>query len=431
MKRIAVVVQRCGREIVGGSEGYAFKMAECLSEEFNVDIITTTAKDYITWENYYKEGPETVSDTLNILRFKVDIQRGAYWHDLSTVLFKNLSIEKFATLDPKRKGSFLAGLEKTPLGLQEEWMRFQGPYSSGLIEYIRNNNSSYDAFIFVTYLYPTTYFAVDAVRDPKKVFIVPTLHDEPPAYLAIFKKYSALRQLFLTGAEKALAEKILQVPGGSSDLSSSMLGFGIEDRFEAVKKPGHGNGDRYILYAGRLDEAKGVKVLFEYFGRFSKKVPGLKLYTIGSGELKSYRHERVEYLGFVTEEEKFSLMKNALALVHPSSYESLGISLLESFMMKTPALVNGKCAVLRDHIENSGGGFTYSSYDEFETNLTRLNGDASLRDRLGRNARDYFLENYSLEKYKERLLSIFRTVHGTTGEETAAPSFQRELSAVP
>ncbi|MFQ5442944.1 MAG: glycosyltransferase family 4 protein [Thermodesulfobacteriota bacterium] len=429
MKRIAVVVHRCGREIVGGSEGYAFKMAESLSEEFNVDVITTTAKDYVTWENFYKEGAQRVSGALRILRFGVDIQRGPYWHGLSRVLFKNLSIEKFATLEPERKESFLSELEKTPLGLQEEWIKFQGPHSSGLIQYIKENNSRYDAFIFVTYLYPTTYFAVDAVRDSKKVFIVPTLHDEPPAYLPIFKKYSAFSQLFLTGAEKAFAGRVLKSQDGSAALGTGVLGFGIEDRFEAVEKSG--GGAPYILYAGRLDEAKGVRGLFEYFRRFSKKDAGLKLYTIGDGELKSYRHERVEYLGFVSEEEKLSLMKNALALVHPSPYESLAISLLESFMMETPALVNGKCAVLKDHIESSRGGFAYGSYDEFETHLSRLMGDRALKRRLGRNARGYFLENYSLEKYKERLLSIFRPVPDITGEQKRAPSFQHELSAMP
>ncbi|GMR04949.1 MAG: glycosyltransferase family 4 protein [Thermodesulfobacteriota bacterium] len=426
MKKIAVVVQRCGAEIVGGSEGYAFTMAECLSRDFDVDIITTTAKDYITWENFYNEGPETVSDTLRILRFRVDFQRDSYWHNLSRLLFKNLAIDKFSTLDAEDKKTFLAELEKSPLGLQEEWVRLEGPYSSGLIEHIRKKNDEYDAFVFVTYLYPTTYFAIDAVTEREKIFIVPTLHDEPPAHLPIFRKYSAMRQVFLTGAEKAFAENDLNWRG-----QSDLIGFGLEDRFEGVKKSSGRGQEKYILYAGRLDEAKGIKKLFEYFGRFSKTHDGLKLYTIGDGEFKTHKQAGVEYLGFVSEEEKLSLMRDALVLVNPSAYESLGIALLESFMMETPALVNAKCAVMKDHIEVSGGGYAYGSYDEFEEALERLMEDPALKRRLGRKGREYFLEHYCLEKYKERLCALFGPASGVTKKEIPAPSFKRELSAVP
>lgn len=40
MRKVAIVVQRCGKEIAGGSEGYAFLMAKILSGIFNIDILT-------------------------------------------------------------------------------------------------------------------------------------------------------------------------------------------------------------------------------------------------------------------------------------------------------------------------------------------------------------------------------------------------------
>ena len=41
MSRLAIVVQRCGRDVVGGSEGYAFQMGQALSRNHDVEILTT------------------------------------------------------------------------------------------------------------------------------------------------------------------------------------------------------------------------------------------------------------------------------------------------------------------------------------------------------------------------------------------------------
>jgi len=399
MKKIAIIVQRCGKEVVGGSEGYAFQMAKILSDTFNIDILTTTAKDYMTWKNYYKEGKEEISNTLKIYRFKVDIEREIYWYELNRILFRNLFLDRFSKLDHTNKNKFLKMLEHSSNSLQEEWIKFQGPYSSNLLNYIKENKDSYSIFLFMTYLYPPTYFGIDMLEDKEKIFIVPTLHDEPPAYLSIFKKYSAYKLLFLTKAEKRLAESIFQ-----RELESEVIGFGIEDKFNKINY--YGKDEKYVIYAGRLEEAKGLAELYNYFERFSNKYPDIKLYTIGDGSLKNYKHRNIEYLGFVSEEKKLSLMKGALAFIHPSAYESLGIVLLESFMMGTPALVNKRSEVLSDHIEDSHGGYSYNSYEEFERSLAQLTNDKKFRERLGKNAREYFLKNYSISLYRKRIVSI-------------------------
>jgi len=384
MKKIAIVVQRCGKEVVGGSEGYAYQMAGVLSDTFDIDVLTTTAKDYMTWENYYDEGVEKVSETFKICRFSVDFQREPHWHELNRILFEGLFLDRFSVLSKTGKDNFLKMLEHRPIGLQNEWMKLQGPYSSALLQYIKEKEQDYDIFVFMTYLYPTTFFGISFLKDMKKVFIVPTLHDEPPAYLSILKKYAVHNFLFLTKAEQKLAAKIFQFK-----TESEVIGFGLEDRLGNINCEAKNEG--YILYAGRLEGAKGVEKLYEYFVNFSKKHPEIKLFTIGDGPLKNYNHKNIEYLGFVSEEEK---------------YESLGIVLLESFMMGTPALVNRHSEVLSDHILDSDGGYCYDSYEEFEKHLTALTYDKELRKKLGDKAREYFLENYSKSLYTSKLESV-------------------------
>lgn len=395
MKKIAIVVQRIGKELVGGSEGYAFGMAKLLSElSFDVEILTTTAIDHITWENYYNEGIEDITKRFRIRRFKVDFKKSPYWHDINRIIFRGLPLDLFFKLGDKEKDEYINIIRKTPVGLQEEWMKFQGPYSSNLLEYIKAKQDNYDLFIFMTYLYPTTYIGIDMIMNRNKVFIVPTFHDEPAAYFSIMRKYLNLKFMFLTNAEKKLANKIFQYP-----LCSEIIGFGLKDKFADINPY---TSEDYFLYAGRIDEGKGVRELFEFFIRFSKRYNNTKLYTIGDGPLKDFSHECIKYLGFVNEEQKLSLMKGAIGFVHPSPYESLGIVLIESFMMGTPAVINRKSEVLYDHIINSNGGFAYNSYEDFETYMTDLIKNRDLRDKYGKNARIYYLKNYSLTSFKDK-----------------------------
>jgi glycosyltransferase involved in cell wall biosynthesis len=100
-------------------------------------------------------------------------------------------------------------------------------------------------------------------------------------------------------------------------------------------------------------------------------------------------------------------MRDAIAFIHPSAFESLGIVLLEAFMMGTPALVNKRSDVLREHIRESEAGYSYDTYEEFRYGLSTMMNDIVKYETLHKNARDYFLKNYSLTAFRSRLLDIF------------------------
>jgi ribonuclease HIII len=48
---LAFVVQRYGLEIPGGAEQHCREVVEHLSREHEVEVLTTCAQDYMTWEN--------------------------------------------------------------------------------------------------------------------------------------------------------------------------------------------------------------------------------------------------------------------------------------------------------------------------------------------------------------------------------------------
>src|SRR5439155_12852190 len=59
-RRLLLVVQRYGAEVVGGSEQHARLAARRLARRHTVEVATTTALDYWTWDPYYVPGDVVV-----------------------------------------------------------------------------------------------------------------------------------------------------------------------------------------------------------------------------------------------------------------------------------------------------------------------------------------------------------------------------------
>jgi glycosyltransferase involved in cell wall biosynthesis len=95
----------------------------------------------------------------------------------------------------------------------------------------------------------------------------------------------------------------------------------------------------------------------------------------------------------------------------PSEYESFSIVTLEAMAQRTPVLVNGRCEVLKDHVERSGGGFDFRSADELAATMERaLTLDASERARIGDAGRRYVLDRYSETTIRDRLIAAVERV---------------------
>ncbi|HEV8429636.1 MAG TPA: glycosyltransferase [Pyrinomonadaceae bacterium] len=391
MNKVAIVVQRCHKDIVGGSETLAWHYAQLLKDSYNVELLTTTAIDTSVWANTLPEGSET-KEGVRVRRFSVTIGRSHYWSGLHRRL-----LEAFQPFAPGNSPDAPVPRLRWSIALQEDFIRHQGPYSEPLLRFINENWRDYTAVIFITYLYPTTYFGLQQLPAGRALF-APTLHDELPAYLPTYKHaaHRARELIWLTEAEQRVGQKLW------GDLPGRVVSMAIETE---IREP-QWMPAPYLLYCGRVDPNKGCRELFDYFLTFKKTHPcKLRLVITGKDDMGVPHREDIEFRGFVSAEEKFRLMAGAMLFVTPSPNESFSIVTLEAMAQNTPVLANNASTVLADHIQTSGAGKVYGDYQSFAHALHELASDEAMLAKMGTRGRDYVLARYQTETIRQSLIA--------------------------
>ena len=387
---VAFVVQRYGSDVTGGAETLARAVAERLALQMRITVLTTCARDYVTWRNELPAGSSQVNG-VEVVRFPVEEER-----DLEA--FNRLSEPLYAR--PHSEADELV------------WLRRQGPYAPRLVEALekRERKREWDAIVFFTYLYHPTYFGLRAA--PDRSVLVPTAHDEPPL---AFKIYDALFASARAFAFCSVPEmELVRSRFGLGDRPAAVAGIGV-DLADAGDVDGfrirHDIRGPYVLYAGRIDAGKGCQEMVAFYDRYRGDHAGAaELVLIGRLAMEEPRVPGVRYLGYLSEEEKRSALAGARAVVCPSPFESLSIVLLEGFALGTPALASARSPVLKDHCVRSQGGLYYSCEAEFSEALDLLVREPPLRQALGDNGRRYVRENYRWETVLARYRALIEAV---------------------
>ncbi len=380
MLKVAFLVQRCGIEVNGGAEFHCLKVAQRMTKYWDVEILTTCALDYLTWENYYQPGVTELAG-VKTRRFLVDKPR---------------NIDQFNQLSEEIRYRFL----ELSLLEEEQWLKEQGPISSDLINYVWEHQADYDAFIFFTYLYATTYFILPLVAD--KAYLLPLAHDEWCIYLSLWQGLFTFPQgfIFNTPQEKTFLETLFPFVNWSGPIAGLAvdppLSYSAQDF--PITEP-------FLLYIGRIDSAKGCEELFKYFLDYKQNTSNSrKLVLLGKAAIPIPKHPDIISLGFVDEQTKWNALAACDLLIMPSAYESLSLVLLEAWTVGKAVLVNASCEVLVQQCRRSGGGLWYSNQAEFTTVLETISQVTF--NQLGKQGQQFVQKNYQWSEIEQKYLKL-------------------------
>ncbi len=418
--RIAFIIQRYGSEILGGSEYHCRLIAERLAGRHDVEVLTTCARDYITWNNEYPEGTDRV---------------------------RGVSVRRFASAHPRDIAAFNRYSDwifNNPHSREDEieWLEQQGPWCPALVEHLERNHQSYDALIFFTYLYAPTVLGLRVA--PGKSILVPTAHDEPAIHLGIYQEMFALpsaiayntevERRFLTGGFpiRAAAQETVgcgvdlprhspvrgpEPDAADADEDAARAGESSKGRWAtpargAAFRGRHKIHGPFALYGGRIEKGKGCEELIEYFGTYHAEGGHLTLALMGVKLMPLPEEPYIRFAGLLSERERLQALEAATVVVVPSPFESLSLMAIEAFAVGTPVLANARCEVLVDHCRRSNAGLFYADRDEFVECLKLLAVDERLRTQMGRNGRAYVRENYRWDLIMGKYETLMAAVRG-------------------
>ena len=414
--KIAFIVQRYGTEILGGSEYHCRLIAERLAPKHQVEVLTTCAQDYITWENEYAEGPDRVRG--------VTVRRFANAQTRDIQAFNRYS-EWIFNHEHSREEEI-------------EWLRQQGPWCPALLEYLERHHQQYDVLIFFTYLYAPTVLGMKVA--PQKSILVPTAHDEPAIRLEIYKELFSLPAGIAYNTE--VERRFLTTHFSTRAIEEETVGCGVDlpqaqqyprDPQDGPAPPDEAADDSptfrphlarrgttfrrrhrldgpIALYGGRIDPGKGCEELIEYFSAYVAEGGDASLVLMGVKLMPLPEEPFIRFAGRLSEQERTQALEAATIVVVPSPYESLSLLALEAFAAGTPVLANARSEVLVDHCQKSNAGLYYADRYEFNEALRLLVADHRLRAAMGANGRDYVRHNYRwdvvLGKYEKMFLNL-------------------------
>jgi glycosyltransferase involved in cell wall biosynthesis len=382
--KLAVVVQRYGLEINGGAELHARYVAEHLARHAEVEVLTTCARDYVTWRNEVRAGEELVNG-IRVHRFPVSRER---------------SPEEFG-----RRSQHV--FERThSLADELAWLDSEGPTSPGLVAHLARHGGHYDYLIFFSYRYYHTYHGIRAAAS--RSLLVPTAERDGAIGLSMFGAiFRGTRALMYNSHEE---RAMIEAASGNTGSTHVIVGVGsdVPERTDPARFRGKfAIASRYVVYVGRIDENKGCKELFSYFQQYARGVPGdLTLVLIGNSILPIPDDPRIRHLGFLPDTDKFDAIAGAEALIMPSYFESLSMVALEAWALGRPVLANGRCDVLRGQCIRSNAGLYYETFQEFVETLYAIESNRGLNRALGENGRAFFATHYAWPVIEAKYMDV-------------------------
>ncbi len=167
-----------------------------------------------------------------------------------------------------------------------------------------------------------------------------------------------------------------------------------------------------VTYFGRLKKYKSVDHLLYAFVKVKERIPDARLNIMGTGSFRP-EMERIakelgidhstRFFGYVSEDDKISLLSKAHVCVNTSMKEGWGITNIEANACGTP-VISSNVPGLRDSVRNGQSGllYEYGNIDELADKLTSALTDRDLLNKLSNGAVEWASE-FSWDKSADEM----------------------------
>ncbi|MEA5502227.1 glycosyltransferase [Halotia wernerae UHCC 0503] len=419
MKPIAIVTPWFAKDLKGGAEQQAWQLATRLAQRgHQVDVLTTCCRSFQDdWAVNHIQAGLTLEQGIKIRRFKVDSRDRVSFDHINSLILNLRSSDLKPGVSP-------VSLEDASVFCNENIN------STHLLNYLKKNQDSYQAFIFLPYLYGLILNGLPLVAS--RAFLQPCLHDEAYAYLpqvaSIFHLARSL--LFISEGEAQLAR---QLYGPGIITKSIVAGAGVEiihhhNKENIQIKDFLVKQERFILCLGRRDSTKNTDLLVRAYADFKQKHPGsnLKLVIVGPGNpaFLTYIDGLVD-LSLVTEIEKEALLANCLALFQPSQNESYSRVIMEAWFYNKPVAAHRNCLATAMAVESAKGGWLAETEIEWVELFAKVDQlEEEVLTAYGMSGHNYAKENAVWDKVMDRYEAVLGLSQPSTAV-TTKPSLRK------
>lgn len=223
---------------------------------------------------------------------------------------------------------------------------------------------------------------------------------------------------------------IYEIPSSKMSIIANGIqdDFILKDKHDRVKLRkfyGFKENEILLIFAGRLDEIKGVGHLLKIFNHVLINNENVRLLIIGDGAFNKFFDDsypnwsKIIYTGFIDKIKLNDLYYISDIGIVPSLHEEFGYVAIE-MMMNNLALIVNNTTGLSEIVKNNVNGYSVlinKNIDQLELSIglisekiTMLINDKYLRDKFAGNGRKIFLSKYNSDLFKYKMINLYQNL---------------------
>lgn len=259
-----------------------------------------------------------------------------------------------------------------------------------------------------------------ALLATKKIKVIGHVHRNHPD----FHKFSLRSVIFKYFSKKKNLSKIIWVSQGCFDdyIFNKSIAFksvvlkniinieSIKNRAKSAEVQDKSD----IVFLGRLTDVKNPLRILEIVKLLIINKPDLKVAIVGDGELydemqnvaaEGNLQNNVKFYGY--QSNGYGLLKNSKVFLMTSKTEGLPMSILEAQVFGLPVVCT-KILGLEELIIEDSTGFMYTTNSQAVSIIESLLNDKDNYKKLQSNVQNFSKSFNNIEKYKEKIVSIYK-----------------------